>query len=381
MKILTLNIWGAPYAKHRRERIEALAQHLEQAHLSPDILCFQEVYLPENRTDLIDFLKYGWTHFHYFPSGLVGSGLLTMSKYPIVDTAFYKFRMQGKPEDIKRGDYYAGKGVGLTRIDTPEGVVDVYNCHTHAQYDPDNDNEYAVYNETNLYDVVRFVDSHSGASPVILCGDLNTRPDQIGYEIVTQLGSLVDVAYHVKGTHPITFDSRNPYVQSDDQCLDYVLVRHVAVESVAVAMDEFLIGGVAQAFSDHYGLIAEFSLRGERLHSTDNQIAPTFETLHHRVTDTLYDAEAEQIAYWERAFFGLGSVIDGFLLGGFIKRYSETWARRLRWIGFLMAVCFAFYNMIQAGINLQNRKNTLKSIKSELDVQREANRLFDGREL
>src|SRR5690606_11224595 len=126
MKILTLNIWGAPYAKHRSARITAISQEIKR--LSPDILLFQEAYLPDNRKDLIENLHATWQHFHYFPSALVGSGLLTMSKYPITDAHFHKFRMQGKPEDILHGDYYAGKGVGLTRIDTPQGLIDVYNC-------------------------------------------------------------------------------------------------------------------------------------------------------------------------------------------------------------------------------------------------------------
>src|SRR5690606_3187198 len=193
-----------------------------------------------------------WQHFHYFPSALVGSGLLTMSKYPITDAHFHKFRMQGKPEDILHGDYYAGKGVGLTRIDTPQGLIDVYNCHTHAQYNPDNDNEYALYTETNLYEVARFIDSHSGASPVILCGDLNTRPNQEGYKIITQLGALVDTFHELHIQHPITSAKDNPYTQSDNQCLDYVLVRNASVQSIDLVMTENLSGDIL-AYSDHYG--------------------------------------------------------------------------------------------------------------------------------
>lgn len=380
MKILTLNVWGAPYAKHRTERIDAICDEVKR--ISPDILLFQEVYFKNNRTQLIDGLKDNWQHYHYYPSAWVGSGLLTFSKYPIVDTAFFKFRMQGKPEDVMRGDYYAGKGIGLARIDTPHGIVDVYNCHTHAQYDPDNDNEYAVYSETNLYDASRFIDSYSGASPVILCGDLNTRPDQIGYDIITQLGHLVDTAYHLNGTYPITFDSNNPYSRSVDQCLDYILVRNVAVEAIGVTMDEGLHDGIAPRYSDHYGLLAEFNLIGEKLYpSQHNNARHVLETLHKRVRDDALDTNSEQVSHWEKSLLGLGSVVDGFLFSGFIRRYSDIWARRIRWLGVIVAIAFSLFNVIQAGLNLRNRKNTLDGIQAELETQLKANRLFDGREL
>src|SRR5688500_12922252 len=108
MRILTLNIWGVPYAKHRLARLKLIADKVLE--LSPDILCFQEVYLPRCPKILIDQLKVQYPYSHHFSSGLVGSGLLTLSKYPIVDAAFHRFRMGGKPLRLEHGDYYAGKG-------------------------------------------------------------------------------------------------------------------------------------------------------------------------------------------------------------------------------------------------------------------------------
>lgn len=379
MKILTLNIWGAPYAKHRSGRIEAICDELMR--LDPDILCFQEVYLPDNRQELIAGLVDRWRYHHYFPSALIGSGLLTMSKFPIVDAAFHKFRMQGKPDDILRGDYYAGKGIGLTRIDTPDGVIDVYNSHTHAQYEPDNDNEYAAYTETNLYEAARFIDSQSGASPVVLCGDLNTRPDQAGYRIITQVGSLIDASFHLNQEYLITFSSQNPYAgDSPDQCLDYVLVRNVGVDSVKLEMNEAYMGSTGHIFSDHYGLLAEVRLDGEKLNHYHSEIADVMEALYQRVNDELIDAEAEQIKHLERTVIGLVSVLDGWFIGAFLARFGKTFGRFMRRFLIILAIGYALWQVIQAGLNLQNRKNTLEALRQELAKQIRAKRLFDGRE-
>lgn len=378
MKILTLNIWGAPYAKHRSARVAKICEEVKR--LEPDILLFQEVYLPDNRRDLIAGLVGIWQYYHYFPSSLIGSGLLTMSKYPIVDAVFYKFRMQGKPDDLMRGDYYAGKGIGLTRIDSPDAAIDVYNCHTHAQYEPDNDNEYAVYNESNLYEAARFIDSQSGASPLIFCGDLNTRPDQAGYRIVTQLGSLVDAGFYIHREHLISFSSDNPYTDSANQCLDYVLVRNMRVESVELVMNERLLGAEALTFSDHYGLLAEINLKGDKLNQYDADIAPVMNALYQRVSDELLDTEAGQMKHLERAVFGVASIFDGMMFGAFLGRFSKKLAGLVRRIGFIFAIGYALWQVFQAGVNLQSRKNTLNGIQQELKTQIKAKRLFDGRE-
>ncbi len=378
MKILTFNIWGAPYAKDRSERTAAICE--EVMRLNPDILLFQEVYLPNNRQQLLDGLSERWCYTHHFSSALLGSGLLTMSKYPIVDAMFQSFRMRGKPEDIMRGDYYAGKGIGLTRINTPDGVIDVYNCHTHAQYDPDNNNEYAAYTETNLYDAARFIDSYSGASPVILGGDLNTRPDQAGYRIISQLGALVDIAYHLHSEHPITFSADNPYSESDNQCLDYLMARNIGMTSIEVVMTARLSDD-ALAYSDHYGLLADIDVRGEKLNHYHAAISPVMRDLLVRVKQELLESEATQISSVERAIFGLASIFDGLLLSSLIGRYSKSWAKRLRWLGAIAGVIFAIIHIVQAGLNLEGRKNTLKNIEAELEKQIESKRLFDGREL
>jgi sphingomyelin phosphodiesterase 2 len=375
MRILTLNIWGAPYAKHRPERIQMIANEIKQ-NLKPDIVCFQEVYMPNDRRQLIDSLKSYYPHYHFFASGIIGSGLLTMSCFPIIDTVFHRFRMSGKPEDITHGDYYAGKGIGLARINAVEGRVDVYNCHTHAQYEADDNNEYAVFNETNLYEAAGFIHAYSSNCPTVLCGDLNTRPEQLGYEIITKLGNLTNAFYRIHHQFPITYAADNPYVESENQCLDYVLLRNASADSVELVMQERL-SGRAKAYSDHYSLLAEIHPVDE---SVENyEFEPVVNRFYEHVKIALVETENEQMGALVRIALGLVSIADSMAAAAFLQYFSRSLARYMRRLAFWGSIGFGLYQLMQAGLNLQARRNALSAIEQELERQIEAECLFDGR--
>jgi sphingomyelin phosphodiesterase 2 len=376
MRILTLNIWGVPYSKHRAARLQLIADKVLE--LSPDVLCFQEVFLPGCPKTLINRLHEHYPYYHHFASGLVGSGLLTLSKYPIVDVAFHRFRMGGKPLRLEHGDYYAGKGIGFTRIDTPHGIVDVYNCHTHAQYERENDNEYAVYTNTNLYEGIRFIHAHSHSNAVILCGDLNTRPDQLGYRILTQLGNLSNTYFGYYQQHPITYAAENPYTHDFNQCLDYVLTRNISVKKIELAMNEIL-PGKAQAYSDHYALLADIDIESQQPSNEARFVVSVLETLLKEVEIVLIETENEQLSHVEHALFGFSSLVDVNLLANFVGRFKSL-ARLLRFTVMFAGIGYGIYALMQAGINLQSRRATLQSIYHELKLQITARRLFDGSE-
>lgn len=377
MRILTLNIWGVPYAKHRVARLHLIADKVLE--LAPDVLCFQEVYLPSCASILINRLKIQYPYFYHFASGVVGSGLLTLSKHPIVDVAFHRFRMGGKPLRLEHGDYYAGKGIGLTRIRAPHGVVDVYNSHTHAQYEPNNDNEYAVYTNTNLYEAIRFIHTNSHYNSVVLCGDLNTRPDQLGYRILTQLGNLSDGYFGCFKQYPITYAAENPYTHEFNQCLDYVMTRSAVVKSIELAMNETL-SGKAEAYSDHYGLLAEVDIQSEASRSQAKDMSPVLESLMREVEIALAETENEQMNYLEHTLLGFSSLIDGNLIANFVGKYFKSLARLVRLLVFFGGIGYGVYSLLQAGINLQSRRATLQAIYHELKVQSTTHQLIDSNE-
>lgn len=66
--------------------------------------------------------------FHIF-SGVFGSGLCVLSKYPIVTTLFHAWSVNGYVHRIQHGDWFGGKGVGLCQILVNGYPVNVYIAH------------------------------------------------------------------------------------------------------------------------------------------------------------------------------------------------------------------------------------------------------------
>jgi endonuclease/exonuclease/phosphatase family metal-dependent hydrolase len=383
--LLTLNVWGAPYAQHRASRMRAIAQKIR--HLNPDIVCFQEVYLPDDRRLLQHNLPPELEYQVYFPSGLLGSGLLTVSRYPIIETAFHRFRLGGKPEDIKRGDYYAGKGVGLTRIQTPAGIVDVYNIHPHAQYKNTPNNEYAVYTGSNLYEAARFIHTHSPYNPVILAGDYNTQPHEAGYRLITTLTQLVDTDAYLHPEMPgLTFVPDNPYVKSPPQRLDYVMVKrglHTGFDllDAAVVLSETLSGeNGAKAYSDHYGVWVTLeivdapaavltTLNGSSAKNVLDELAMQ---LRKSVADTTVKIDS----HTEKMLLGLASLLDAGFTLRLLLRWLPGW-RNFRNGLFILALLYTLYQAFCAGVLLQARKQTLTALLQEVELQLRERRAFN----
>jgi sphingomyelin phosphodiesterase 2 len=76
-----------------------------------DVVCLQEVWVDADAQLLIHGAKSaGLKHCTHFRSGVFGSGLVTMSRHPIREHAFWQYACAGFPLGISHGDYYAGKG-------------------------------------------------------------------------------------------------------------------------------------------------------------------------------------------------------------------------------------------------------------------------------
>lgn len=144
IKVVTLNCWGLlfPASRRRRERVEGIGRALmEWSSASvastpsssssssapapapaapspppPDVVCLQEVWCASDARSIAARAALGGhlVHSHHFRSGAFGSGLLTLSAFPIVGARFGAFAAAGDPLAVLQGDGVAGKGVGDT---------------------------------------------------------------------------------------------------------------------------------------------------------------------------------------------------------------------------------------------------------------------------
>lgn len=190
LKVVTFNVHGLYVAsRDRAERMQAIADTLTS--LDPDIVGLQETFVENDRMILSEGLGNSRLKYQkYYPSATVGSGLLVLSAFPIVEGYFHRYVQNGKWYKLYHGDWWAGKGVALARLALPNkaGYVDFYNTHAHAGY---GGTEYDEDRKAQMLDLSRFVDA-SGlkVAPAIVVGDMNCRPGSDAFNTATQKGRL-----------------------------------------------------------------------------------------------------------------------------------------------------------------------------------------------
>lgn len=64
----------------------------------------------------------------YF-SGVTGSGLSIMSRWPFEAIMFHQWSLNGYIHKIFHGDWFGGKGVGLCRIITQGFHINIFTTH------------------------------------------------------------------------------------------------------------------------------------------------------------------------------------------------------------------------------------------------------------
>jgi len=191
LRVATFNIHDMYVESgNRPERMRAIAEEL--CKLDPDLVGFQEAFIKKDRKLLLERLGKGsrLRYHRYYPSGVVGSGLLVASAFPIVDHAFFKFSRSNPFYQIKEGDWWAGKGVALVRVELSEGgiLLDFYNTHAQASYGKP---AYKAIRENQMAEVAEFINAtRSGLGPLVLVGDLNCWIGQKDFQKVVQGANL-----------------------------------------------------------------------------------------------------------------------------------------------------------------------------------------------
>ncbi len=270
MSIATLNTWMIPVL---RKKANERASFIGEALAQYDGAFFQEVFSKKQKRifkrKLSDFDSYEDRR----PLGKITSGLLSFSRFPIIEKKFIRYRK------CKLAQCFANKGVLLTRVKISENVeLDVYNTHT----EPFSDR--AWIRERQIKQLLAFVESNDPLkmNPAIILGDLNIHSETEEYVVINSLLEQVgfrDSWVEVNGNDPgFTWNSilnewgqrlhRKPQNRTKER-LDYIYVRdgvhsQIALDEVELILDQKVKlrpnDGVTHFVSDHFGVGAKLTL-------------------------------------------------------------------------------------------------------------------------
>ncbi|KRK01043.1 putative neutral sphingomyelinase [Drosophila yakuba] len=268
LNILTLNIWGIPYvSSDRGPRIDAICKELASGKY--DIVSLQEVWAQQDSEQLQKGTEAVLPHSHYFHSGVMGAGLLVLSKYPILGTLFHAWSVNGYFHRIQHADWFGGKGVGLCRILVGGQMVHLYNAHLHAEYDNAND-EYKTHRVIQAFDTAQFIEATRGNSALqILAGDLNAQPQDISYKVLLYTSKMLDScasdSFRTNECEHNSYTSKQARERNPQGIrIDHIFVRggdHVNAEIAEYTLPfPERVPGEKFSFSDHEAVMAKLKL-------------------------------------------------------------------------------------------------------------------------
>lgn len=248
LKVLTFNVAGIPvihagWPKRRR----AIAEILRNS--TYDIVALQELWLELDAYVLANDSGFPY-HYRSRPDGIIGDGLLLLSRFPILETRVKTFRCYPPSwHKAYQGENVANKGVVLTRVETPAGPLDVYNTHLVADYPS---SIYSSVRQAQVFEFYEMVAAHSNGKPFLIMGDINSAPSEAGYRALTGLLNLND-ACAING-HDACPSSHS----GEEKRIDHILFpagKRFPISARPVFTE--LIPQSSLHYSDHSGIEAE----------------------------------------------------------------------------------------------------------------------------
>ena len=254
IKVLSWNIWWK--FENYIKRQDLIFNEIKK--LRPDILCLQEVWEDQDRSQakmISDLLGYNYKFFKSYEFDGVSFGNAIVSKYPII-----KFNSQLIPTENK---FNENRTLLHTQLLYEEHKINVL-C-THLNY---------KYNQSDIrQDQVKFIleyISHldSSSFPNILCGDFNADPMSEEIRLVLGLKSPINrtvlkdvwqINNPINSGH--TWSNQNIYAKKTlepDRRIDYIFVGSPGKNGLGHPKETHLVGTEMKDKihpSDHFGII------------------------------------------------------------------------------------------------------------------------------
>jgi endonuclease/exonuclease/phosphatase family metal-dependent hydrolase len=272
---LTYNVWGLPKffgcGSTNPERFGQIGRELR--FLRSDIVALQEMWHQESDV-LIAESNYsfravtGNSKLHYG-----GSGLVTLSKFPIISEEFHPF---SKTAGVER---LVNKGALFTRVQHPSGsLIDIYNVHLISE--PEKISRLFLSKKradelrlTQLRELATWITSRQEPNiPIIVLGDFNLDELSSAYSVMTgivgsdlfrqRLSFNLDQDSSRRG---YTFDpENNKFSKSPSgskERIDYVLLRNASSRQALISAKRIF---AENPLSDHYGVYVKLKLYNTR---------------------------------------------------------------------------------------------------------------------
>ena len=198
LRLVSWNVHDVPGAPRRPERIEAIAELL--ALRAPDLVLLQEVWSNRAADTLAASLgPHGYDSVE-IPDGrgiaLRKAGLLAFvsgaAGWHASAPRFHEFEVEAPAWKVWEGDGLGDKGVLGFRLARGDFACEVLLTHLQAAYEP---RGYATVRRAQLAELRAQVEAAAArhrpeAVPVLVAGDLNTTPDEAGFDELRDLDDL-----------------------------------------------------------------------------------------------------------------------------------------------------------------------------------------------
>lgn len=384
LRVLTLNCWALPQpwpigSKDRHYRIQKLIEALSKDEY--DIVALQEIWGERDYARISSAIKGSYPYSFYFHSGFTGSGVCVFTRFPIVSTIMHRYSLNGFAHHIHRGDWFGGKVVGMVELEVESFRVNFYTTHLHAEYNREND-LYLPHRLSQAFELAQFVKHTSySADVVILTGDFNLEPVDLGYRVIVNFARLKD-AWFCRPNKDDNDDGMtcdrpdNCYtapirelLQSGGKRLDYIMYKSVKATLELKACTNRLNkipGDKNLNYSDHIAVYAEFTLTNDKKNEGQEQYVASSSLLNSAIP--ILRAGETRALFDRRLFLGLCIVLIAVLICTLnVDIYYPSWGTLATAFRFLLTLLIGFclwYGLIGLTMELK----ALKAAKFSMEM-------------
>jgi len=272
MRVISYNTWGLPIPVAKSDqsfRFRLIPYALNQTNA--DIICLQETFHPELRNRILSrFNNYNFLSDHecdkrklLFIKTDCHGGLMTLSKYPVLDESFHEFPISNRGNFIED---IGAKGVLISKIEKGRDTVYILNTHLYA-----GESSKAESIRLSQLKYINNLIQKLGDVNIILAGDLNFENPEIYWNqdlkaqlcykyMIDQMG-FIDSDFQFSEASCTINPKINPYTKAQDRLkkLDYIMVLNslgkvIQIEDAkALAMKEWI-------YSDHLAWLTDIRL-------------------------------------------------------------------------------------------------------------------------